>query len=33
MTAHNDLAIVATGLGSVASAIVIAFLVIPWVLS
>lgn len=32
MTASNDLAIVATGLGSVAGAIFLAFIVVPWVI-
>lgn len=33
MTASNDLAVVATGLGSVAIAIIVAFVFIPWVIS
>jgi hypothetical protein len=32
MTHTNDIAVVAAGLGSVAAAIVLAFLVIPWVI-
>jgi homoserine kinase len=33
MTHTNDIGIVAVGLGSVAAAIVTAFMILPWVLS
>ena len=33
MTRTNDLGIVATALGAVATAITIAFIIVPWVLS
>lgn len=33
MTHTNDLGIVATALGTVAGAITVAFIIVPWVLS
>ncbi len=33
MTASNDIAVIATGLGSVAFAIVLAFIIVPMVVS
>lgn len=33
MTASNDIAVVATGLGSVAIAIILAFIIVPMVVS
>lgn len=33
MTASNDIAVVATGLGSVVTAIILAFIIVPMVVS